>query len=116
VHLPYGNRFRKHRRLIQEGFNATSIPGFRAVQDQEVAYFLDGLSKTPAEFAQHVRRLVIACNARRNEYFLIRDVDSLQAPSSSLRTGIQLDLLMIYSYVRRTALHQGQSKLEVQDP
>ena len=56
THLPYGARFRKHRRLIQDGFNQNAILAYRPTQEQESIILLDGFLKTPTAFIPHVRR------------------------------------------------------------
>jgi hypothetical protein len=53
--LPYGPRFRKHRRLILDHFTK-DLPSFRQTQHSETYTLLHGLLETPDAFLQHVRR------------------------------------------------------------
>ncbi len=53
--LPYGPRFRKQRRLIQDHFNK-SVHAFRPIQRAEVYTLLYGLLESPDAFLQHIRR------------------------------------------------------------
>ena len=58
THFPYGPRFRKHRRLIQDGFNHTAIPDFPDVQLRETRILLQSLLKSPDLVMQHLTRHV----------------------------------------------------------
>jgi hypothetical protein len=53
--LPYGPRFRKHRRLIREYFIG-SVSTFRSTQRREAYVLLGGLLESPDAFLQHIRR------------------------------------------------------------
>ena len=53
--LPYGPRFRKHRRLILDHFNR-AVHSFRPTQRDEAYILLRGLLETPDAFLQHIRR------------------------------------------------------------
>ena len=53
--LPYGPRFRKHRRLILDHFNK-SVNSFRSTQRDEAYILLRDLLETPDAFLQHIRR------------------------------------------------------------
>ena len=53
--LPYGPRFRKHRRLILDHFTR-GMHSFRPTQRTEVYVFLLGLLETPDAFLRHIRR------------------------------------------------------------
>jgi hypothetical protein len=53
--LPYGPRFRKHRRLILDHFNR-GVNSFRPTQRNEAYILLHDLLETPDAFLQHIRR------------------------------------------------------------
>lgn len=53
--LPYGPRFRKQRRLIQDHF-IKGAHAFRPTQLTEARILLRGLLETPDAFLQHIRR------------------------------------------------------------
>lgn len=53
--LPYGPRFRKQRRLIQDHF-IKGVHSFRPTQLTEARILLRGLLETPDAFRQHIRR------------------------------------------------------------
>lgn len=53
--LPYGPRFRKHRRLILDHFNR-DVNSFRPTQRDEAYILLRDLLETPDAFLQHIRR------------------------------------------------------------
>ncbi len=53
--LPYGPRFRKQRRLIQDHF-AKDIYSFHTTQRGEAYVLLHGLLETPDAFLRHIRR------------------------------------------------------------
>ena len=53
--LPYGPRFRKQRRLIQDHF-AKDIYSFHNTQRNEAYVLLHGLLERPNAFLQHIRR------------------------------------------------------------
>lgn len=54
--LPYGDKFRKHRRMMQQHFNSQAVVGFRPFQRVEVHTLLDNLLKSPQNFVQHFHR------------------------------------------------------------
>jgi hypothetical protein len=53
--LPYGPRFRKHRRLIQDHF-VRDVYSFHQTQRSEACVLLHGILETPDAFLQHIRR------------------------------------------------------------
>ncbi|KAI0313057.1 cytochrome P450 monooxygenase [Amylostereum chailletii] len=55
--IPYGDKFRKHRRWMMEYFNEKAIVGFQPLQRSEVNVLLMGFLNTPQAFMSHVRRL-----------------------------------------------------------
>jgi cytochrome P450 len=54
--LPYGDRFRKHRRLMQQYFHPRVLQNYHPMIELEVAIFVDELDKTPKDFRAHLRR------------------------------------------------------------
>ncbi|EGN94698.1 hypothetical protein SERLA73DRAFT_187752 [Serpula lacrymans var. lacrymans S7.3] len=54
--MPYGDRFRRHRRLIQDHFSRSMVESFRPIQTQEVHNLLNGLLENPELFSTHIRR------------------------------------------------------------
>lgn len=56
--LPYGERFRKHRKMIQQHFNAQAVIRFQSLQRTEIYILLNNLLKSPEAFDNHIRRFV----------------------------------------------------------
>ena len=54
--LPYGDRFRRQRRLMQRYFNAQEVAMFRPTQEKQVLGFLSELTSAPAKFREAVQR------------------------------------------------------------
>ncbi|EGN94699.1 hypothetical protein SERLA73DRAFT_187753 [Serpula lacrymans var. lacrymans S7.3] len=54
--MPYGDRFKRHRRLFQDHFSRSMVQSFRPIQTQEVHNLLNGLITRPEWFQTHVRR------------------------------------------------------------
>ncbi|KAI8992776.1 cytochrome P450 [Trametes punicea] len=60
THMPYGDRFRKHRRWMQDGLQSKDILfGYRSIQRRETYTLLAGLIESPADFASHVHRWAV---------------------------------------------------------
>ena len=53
--LPYGPRFRKHRRLILDHFSR-DVDSFQHTQRDEAYILLRDLLESPHAFLQHIRR------------------------------------------------------------
>ncbi|THU94635.1 cytochrome P450, partial [Dendrothele bispora CBS 962.96] len=60
THVPYGPRFRRHRRFIQQTFNKKAAWYLRGIQQEEVLTLLDGFMNTPEQYSQHIRRFAAA--------------------------------------------------------
>ncbi|KAI0920236.1 hypothetical protein AcV5_010032 [Taiwanofungus camphoratus] len=61
THLKYGDRFRKHRKWIQNAFQEkTSLASYRPVQRRETYVLLSGLAETPSALMSHLRRFTAA--------------------------------------------------------
>jgi cytochrome P450 len=54
--LPYGDRFKKHRRLMQEYFHPRVLQDYDLMIELEVAIFTGELVKTPKNYRAHLRR------------------------------------------------------------
>ncbi|EIW56861.1 cytochrome P450 [Trametes versicolor FP-101664 SS1] len=60
THLPYGDRFRKHRRWMHDNFQSkAALLGYRPVQRRETYTMLAGLLESPVEFIEHVHRWAV---------------------------------------------------------
>lgn len=55
--LPYGDRWRSHRRMFHQEFNATASRRFRPDQLNAVHHFLNKLLDSPEKFMRHIRHL-----------------------------------------------------------
>ncbi len=58
--LRAGPEFRKHRRILQKGFQKTSIVVYRGLQRRETVVMLEGLAAQPAEWERVMRRFATA--------------------------------------------------------
>jgi cytochrome P450 len=56
--LPYGDRFRRQRRLVQNHFNQQAVAAYQPVQQKEIYGMVNRLMKTPEEFVHHIHRHV----------------------------------------------------------
>ncbi|KAI5122653.1 hypothetical protein M0805_007915 [Coniferiporia weirii] len=56
--LPYGERFRKHRRMMQQHFNSHAVSAFRSIQTGQVHDFLRRVLVKPENFRKDVHRLI----------------------------------------------------------
>ena len=52
--LPYGNRFRTQRRMMQQAFNSQAVKNFKGDQSKQVLIFLNSLVDDPNSFAAAV--------------------------------------------------------------
>ncbi|KAI0655715.1 cytochrome P450 [Cubamyces menziesii] len=60
THMGYGDRFRKHRRWMHDGFQSKgALLGYRHVQRRETYTLLSGLLETPADFVNHIQRWAV---------------------------------------------------------
>ena len=55
--LPYGERWRKQRRLMQRYFDPQGVRIFRPIQEEQVKIFLGELMANPEDFAHTIERL-----------------------------------------------------------
>ena len=57
--LPYGERFRKHRKWLQDAFaSKDALIGYRPIQRRETYTLLSGLCDQPDLFMDHITRYV----------------------------------------------------------
>lgn len=56
--LPYGDMFRRHRRLVQDHFKIR-LSEYYPLQELEVASFMNDLLKTPDPFLRHTKRSAV---------------------------------------------------------
>ncbi|KAG0706787.1 cytochrome P450 [Suillus ampliporus] len=58
--LPYGARWRKHRKMYHVGFSKEACHKYQSMQLQKVHQFLENLVVSPTEFPAHSRTLSVA--------------------------------------------------------
>ncbi|KAI5122645.1 hypothetical protein M0805_007908 [Coniferiporia weirii] len=56
--LRYGNRFRKHRRMMQQNLGHQAVSSFRHIQEGEVRKFMRRLLAEPDGFLGHIHRFI----------------------------------------------------------
>ncbi|KAF9031190.1 cytochrome P450 [Panaeolus papilionaceus] len=56
----YGDKWRTHRRICQQNFNAQNAKQYRPVQIRKVHEMLSGLLETPERFLEHNRMLAVS--------------------------------------------------------
>ncbi|KAI0632690.1 cytochrome P450 [Trametes polyzona] len=60
THLPYGERFHKHRRWMQQGLQSkAALLGYRPIQHRETCTLLAGLLESPTGFIDHIHRWAV---------------------------------------------------------
>ncbi|ETW79741.1 cytochrome P450 monooxygenase 105 [Heterobasidion irregulare TC 32-1] len=107
TNLPYGERFRKHRRLIQEAFSPQAILAFRPLQRMEACTLLLGLLESPDSFMGHVRRFSAATIMKIAYGHTVNSVDELyvrlaeEAATDTVNSGSPGSMLVDFltSYV-----------------
>ncbi|KAA1466823.1 cytochrome P450 [Dentipellis sp. KUC8613] len=77
TNMPYGERFRKHRRLIQDHFNQQAALEFRPLQRRESCLLLAGLLDAPDAFDRHVRRFAAGTIMKIAYGHTVNSVDEL---------------------------------------
>ena len=58
--MPYGNRWRTHRRLFHRFFNVSAVERFDPQLFKGVRTFLSRIAESPEDFADHTRLYVIS--------------------------------------------------------
>ena len=84
--LPYGDRFRKHRRLMQQHFNVQAVVNFRNLQKAEIYTLLQNLLIAPGQFRHHFHRYVITCSKRKAAHCLLMTSTSLSSATMTMAT------------------------------
>ncbi|EMD32760.1 hypothetical protein CERSUDRAFT_118484 [Gelatoporia subvermispora B] len=57
THMPYNDRFRKHRKWIQDAIQSKpALLSYRPLQYRETYTFLSSITETPGDFMSHIRR------------------------------------------------------------
>lgn len=54
--MPYGDRFRKHRRLISQVLNSQAISDYRELQVNNTKGLIKSLLHEPEKFEHHILR------------------------------------------------------------
>ena len=63
--LRYGERFRKHRKWLQDAFTSKDVlSSYRPVQRRETYTLLSGLCDSPELFMDHIKRYVTSRDLR----------------------------------------------------
>ena len=57
--MAYGDRFRKHRRLISQVLNSQAVVAYRDLQVNYTKVLLKDLLNSPEKFDHHILRFVI---------------------------------------------------------
>ncbi|KAF9243525.1 cytochrome P450 [Melanogaster broomeanus] len=60
IFLPYGDRWRLHRRLFHQAFNANAALSFRPIQMEKAHELIMNLLTTPDDFSAHMQALSIS--------------------------------------------------------
>ena len=59
VALPYGDRFRKHRRLMSQVLNPHAIEAYRGLQSNNIRVLLKELLDRSEDFEHHIMRFAV---------------------------------------------------------
>jgi len=54
--IPYGQWWRRHRRVFHEHFHPNAIRKYQPVQAREAHAFIKRLLESPKKFKQHIRQ------------------------------------------------------------
>lgn len=60
--LPYGNKYRRQRKMMMQRFNAQAIADYRPIQQRELHKLLNNLLDAPEGFYHHTFRCVPQIN------------------------------------------------------
>ena len=70
--MPYGDRFRKHRRLMSQVLNSQAVVAYRELQTNSTKGLLKSLLDSPERFDHHILRFVFAdsfrCSNRHSSF------------------------------------------------
>ncbi|EJD04755.1 cytochrome P450 [Fomitiporia mediterranea MF3/22] len=85
--LKYGERFRKHRRMMQQHFNAKAVAAFRPIQSSQVNQFLRNmLTVKPELIVKHVHGLIASSILLTTFGHEVKDVETDEYISLVKRT------------------------------
>ena len=85
ISMPYGDRFRKHRRLMSQVLNSQAIGVYRDFQSNNTKDLLKNLLHEPEKFDQHILRFVL-----HSIVYAIRLSGSLVAGSQAYTTLVRV--------------------------
>ncbi|KAI5122656.1 hypothetical protein M0805_007918 [Coniferiporia weirii] len=106
--LPYGDLFRKHRRMMQKYFGQQAVTSFRSTQEIEVRRLLQNLLAKPDDFIGHIHRFITGVllmvtyghEVVSDDDELIRLVEQAMFLSSSVGT-VGVRPLDVFPFLRR---------------
>ena len=55
--IPYGEKFKRHRKYLQDYFKKSSLPNYYHIQLNEVHKMLNDILDDPTDYADHVKRM-----------------------------------------------------------
>ena len=84
ITMPYGERFRKHRRLMSQVLNSQAISVYRDLQMNNTKQLLKNLLMEPVQFDHHILRYVVGLERIRCDSFFGGAVKRIQLSSESL--------------------------------
>ncbi|KAG1821681.1 cytochrome P450 [Suillus subaureus] len=58
--LPYGDRWRQHRKMLHVGFNKEACRKYQSMQLQKVRQLLENFTVSPTQFPMHLKTLAVA--------------------------------------------------------
>ncbi|THH18237.1 hypothetical protein EW146_g2711 [Bondarzewia mesenterica] len=108
TNMPYGERFRKHRKLIQEAFTPQAILAFRPLQRMETCMLLLGLLEKPQSFMALVRRFAAATIMKITYGHTVKSVDELyvrlaeEAGTDTINSGSPGSMLVDFLYANHS--------------
>ncbi|KLO07927.1 cytochrome P450 [Schizopora paradoxa] len=85
--LPYGERLRKHRAILQKFFLSPDVLNYKDVHQQKCHEFLQGLLRSPDKYDKHIHNLS-ASSIMMNTYVELNDDRYVQLGEESARTLI----------------------------
>ncbi|RPD62594.1 cytochrome P450 [Lentinus tigrinus ALCF2SS1-7] len=62
--MPYGQRWRQHRRVFWEYFRPSALPALRPAQEEGMRRLLSGLLESPSNVYEHIRYAVGTANCK----------------------------------------------------
>lgn len=92
----YGDRMRRHRRILQKALNSTSVRTYHPMIESEIQGFLKNLTTTPGDFQAHLLRYTAGLTllilyghkvTSSDDRFMHLAADSMEIISNKLVTG-----------------------------